>query len=362
MVRRVFLQGGRSAARARALLIAVSIAVSVASPLVAVANGAIIWGATVTLESERPASWARMVNLEGDEWLAAYAVFGDPGGSVIHVKRSVDRMRSWSYVTRIAEPGRQLDNAFLVRLANGDILLGMRSVVAKRSYRVQVYRSRDGGRSFRFLSIVDANERAGGSESVGVWEPFLYQLPDSRIVAVYANEKHSLARPAFSQVISQRISRDGGRSWGRERIAVAERGGGRARPGEPNVVRLPSGRYVMFYEVCGTENCTGHFSTSRNGVDWSAISSATIPGVYQNPQGVSLSDGTIAVTSNSARVTVSRDEGATWRESEPAFETSAWGALYQIGPQEVALVTGTGERPTRLLIRFGTLTAHPAQD
>ena len=142
-----------------------------------------------------------MVRLTSGEWLAAYAVFGDPAGSVIRLKRSADTMRSWTFVAEIAEPGRQLDNAFLVQLSNGDVLLAMRSLVPKRSYRVQVYRSRDGGRSFRFLSVIDANERPGGSESVGVWEPFLFELPDRRVAAVYANEKFSLARPSFSQVV-----------------------------------------------------------------------------------------------------------------------------------------------------------------
>ncbi len=338
----------------RALWIAVGIATLLA-PQAAAATDPIAWGATVTLEGEHPASWARMVWLDDGEWLAAYAVFGEPDGTVIHVKRSVDDMRSWALVTRIAEPGRQLDNAFLVRLADGDVLLAMRSLVAKRSYRVQVYRSRDGGKSFRFLSVIDANERPRGSESVGVWEPFVHQLPDGRVVALYANEKRSVARPAYSQVISQRVSRDGGRTWGRERPVVAEAGGGRDRPGEPNVVRVKDGTYVMFYEVCGSEDCTGHLSTSRDGTSWSPISRATIPGVYQNPQGLALPDGTLVVTSNSAGVVVSRDRGATWQSNAPAFDSSAWGALYQTGPNEVALVTGTGEKPRRLVIRFGTV-------
>lgn len=338
----------------RALWIAVGIAVLLAPRSVAAADS-IVWGETATLEGEHAASWARMVRLANGEWLAAYAVFGDPGGSVIHVKRSVDNMRSWTPVTRIAEPGRQLDNAFLVRLANGDVLLAMRSLVAKRSYRVQVYRSRDGGKSFRFLSVIDANERPRGSESVGVWEPFVHQLSDGRVVALYANEKRSVARPSFSQVVSQRVSRDGGRTWGRETSVVAEPGGGKARPGEPNVVRVKDGAYVMFYEVCGSEDCTGHLSTSRDGTTWSPMGHATIPGVHQNPQGLALPDGTLVVTSNSAGVVVSRDFGATWRPNAPAFDSSAWGALYQTGPDEVALVTGTGERPRRLVIRFGTI-------
>ena len=87
------------------------------------------------------------------------------------------------------------------------------------------------------------------------------------------------------------------------------------------------------------------------------MSDATIPGVYQNPQGLCLPDGTLVVTSNSGGVVASPDLGATWRENEPAFDTSSGGALYSTRPNEVALVTGTGGNPKRLLIRFGTVTA-----
>ena len=314
------------------------------------------WGPTVPLETKHRASWARLSRLRNGDWLAAYAVFGNPSGTVIHVKRSGDRMRSWTYVTQVAEPGRQLDNANLLQLANGDVLLAVRSLVPKKSYRVQVYRSTDDGRSFRFLSVIEANETPNGSEGVGVWEPFLLQLPDNRVAAFYANEKHSTAEPAYSQVISERISADGGATWGEEILAVAEPG--QARPGEPNVLRLPDNRYMLFYEVCGTEPCAGRFSVSADGVNWPGTIGAPIPHVYQNPQGLSLGDGTLVVTSNSAEVIFSRDSGMTWEPIRPAFSSSRWGALYQTGAREVALVTGTvgTERmPGQLLIRIGEI-------
>ena len=78
--------------RMRLLPFAILITLVPPSPAAA-ATGPITWGATVTLEGERPASWARMVRLTSGEWLAAYAVFGDPAGSVIRLKRSADAMR-----------------------------------------------------------------------------------------------------------------------------------------------------------------------------------------------------------------------------------------------------------------------------
>lgn len=337
-------------------LAAVAFALYVLPGNVAGAERHIVWKDTFALETVDRASWARLVKLRDNRWLAGYAVFNNSTGSRLRIKQSDDDLRSWKQLTEVAEPGRQLDNANLLQLTNGDVLLAMRSLIPRKSYRVQVYRSTDGGRSFRFLSIIDRNEKPNNLENVGVWEPFLLETPDGKVAAFYANEMHSAGDPSYSQVISTRVSSDGGASWGEGIRAVAERG--KARPGEPNVVRLPQGRYMLFYEVCGTERCAGHYSLSDDGLTWSGKIGGLIPGVYQNPQGLSLSDGTLIVTSNSAEVVVSEDAGKTWANNSPAFESSQWGALYQTGAREIALVTraaaGVG-KSGQLLIRIGTL-------
>lgn len=321
------------------------------------AKDLIVWGETSALETQQRASWARLARLKTGDWLAAYAVFGDSTDSRIRVKRSSDNMRSWTFLTEFGESGRQLDNANLVQLSNGDVLLAVRSLVDKKSYRVQIYKSVDNGRDFKFLSVIDANETANGADNVGVWEPFLLELSPNKVAAFYANEKHSKAVPAFSQIISEKISIDGGATWGAEIRAVAEKG--KSRPGEPNVVKLPNGNYVLFYEVCGSENCVGHLSVSKNGIDWSGKIGASVPDVFQNPQGIALDDKTFVVTSNNAKVIFSRDAGKSWRENSQAFDFSSWGAFYQTKPNEIALITGTkkieSER-NQLMIRFGKFT------
>jgi hypothetical protein len=45
---------------------------------------------------------------------------------------------------------------------------------------------------------------------------------------------------------------------------------GSSRPGMAIVVRLPSGRYVMSFEVCGRTNCEVHVKTSPDGDTWGA--------------------------------------------------------------------------------------------
>ena len=315
----------------------------------------IAWGETVVLE-ENPSSWARLVKLENGDWLAAYAVFGDPIGTKIRIKKSADNMRSWSYLTEFSEEGRKIDNANLVRISNGDVLLAARSLIDKKSYRVQVYKSSDGGKNFNFLSIIDANENPESAENVGVWEPFLIELSPEKLAAFYASEKYSKSDPSFSQIISEKISTDGGKTWEAESRAVAE--AGKSRPGEPNLVKLPNGKYVLFYEVCGSEDCAGHFSVSDDGENWSKKIGAKIRDVFQNPQGIALDDKTWLVTSNNAKVIYTKNAGKTWKKNNPAFKFSSWGAFYQTGETEIALVTGTKNEKSgrsKLLIRFGKI-------
>src|SRR5690349_23824907 len=75
----------------------------------AAADPVISWSTQpVVLESE-VSTWARMVQLPDGSWLAAYTIFKNP--TIIRVKRSIDRMRTWTRVTEVAEDGRNLDNA-----------------------------------------------------------------------------------------------------------------------------------------------------------------------------------------------------------------------------------------------------------
>lgn len=316
----------------------------------------ITWGKTGALETENNASWARMTHLKNGDWLAAYAVFNKSSESRIRVKKSTDNMRSWSLLTEFGEAGRKLDNANLLLLSSGEILLAVRSLVDKKSYRVQVYKSLNDGREFKLSSVIDANEAADGADNAGVWEPFLIELRKGLIAAFYASEKFS--KFGYSQIISERISADGGATWSGEIRAVAE--AGKSRPGEPNVIKLPDGNFLLFYEVCGSEDCAGHFSVSKTGIDWSGRIGAFIPEVFQNPQGIALDNQTFIVTSNNAKVIFTRDAGKSWQLNSPAFDFSSWGAFYQTSANEIALVTGTkksrNER-NRLLIRFGAINS-----
>jgi hypothetical protein len=214
-----------------------------------------------------------------------------------------------------------------------------------------LYESLDLGASFQYLSLVEWDHDVGG-----VYEPFLYLQPDGSILCFYASEIHSLDASPYEQTLSEKVSFDGGRTWGPEIIAVAQPG--KARAGEGNVVRISGTVLGLFYEMCGSENCIGHVIYSSDGVTWSGIGPA-LPTTFQNVSAVALDNGLILATSNLTRVIVSPDAGNTWiRVPQWPFLYGSWPALYQTGPNEVAMVvSGGGDHGEHgLYIRFGTIS------
>jgi hypothetical protein len=334
-------------------LLAITLAL-VCAGSVALGQEAITWTRqSVVLESD-PSSWARMVQLPDGSWLAAYMVATTPNR--IRVKRSLDSMRTWQYVTEITEEGRDLDNPTLCLRPDGVVLLAIRSVITGQSYYIETYQSNDNGNSFQYQSQVDWDRRAGG-----VYEPYLYVLPNGDLTCFYTTEAHRFETPSYSQTLSQKVSQDGGETWGPEIFAIAQPGA--ARPGIANIVPLPGGVLALFYEMCGTENCIGHVSYSTDGITWPGIGPA-LPNTFQNVQAVGMENGLILATSNLKHVILSADYTNSWVDTRTRpFVYGVWPALYQTGPDEVALVmTGAGDNgETGEYIRFGTVNASAFQ-
>lgn len=291
-----------------------------------------------------------MVHLRDGSWLAAYTI--GPWPTALRVKRSFDDMRTWTWVAEVREDGRSLDNANLYERPDGVVLLAMRSVIKGHSWRINVYQSGDAGNSWQFLSTVDRNEDGNRG---GVWEPFLLGLPDGRLACFYADETHSVENPAYSQLISERISDDGGFTWGAEVFAVAEPGA--ARPGEPNVEPTKNG-FLLFYEVCGSQKCVGHTSWSPDGVSWAGNIGPAIPNTYQDAQGLAMDNGLVLAVSNEKALLIGDSQGVNWMDSGTRpFAYGVWPALYPLSPNEFAMViTGGGENgEAGEYIRFGRI-------
>lgn len=342
--RRVFIPAARS-------LLGITFAVIyLEAPLGAEESaGPIAWGASVTISS---GGWGRLEHRGDGEWLAVTTHFPAGESSKLRVYQGGRYGRSWTRIAELAEPGRKLDNGNLVLLEEGTVLLTGRSLIDGASYRLPVYRSRDGGRTWTHLSTIDSNEGAPGTlNGKGLWEPYLHVLEDGRLSAFYSSEKHD----GYSQVVSEKVSSDGGASWGREIWAAAQPGGGGLRPGMPVAARLADGRRILVYEVVGLGNADVHAKISHDGVSWEEGLGVRIPGQHCGPYVAAVGDGRLFVSSCENVISMSEDLGESWvRVDPPAWDLGfafSWPAVYEIRDGELgAVVTAGGVK-----VRFGTL-------
>jgi hypothetical protein len=301
--------------------------------------------------------WGRMIRLPNDGWLCVNTRFGR-GESSLEIRLTTNAFQSWSKLSEVEVPGRFLDNGELIQLPSREILLTGRSLINEESYRLPVYRSLDGGKSWAAIGSIDANEGPPGSlPQRGLWEPHFFLLNDGRLAVAYANEKHAAEKPAFSQVCSERISSDGGKNWGDEIILAAEPGGGKLRPGMPVVARMSNGKFIAAYEVVGVGDADVFCKISEDGEHWPAGLGSHIEGQHAGPWVTALADGQLLLTSCANRFSRSRDFGATWNFVEPAawnFGTGkvfTWPAIYEIATNRIAaMVSRRGVQ-----LRFGRL-------
>jgi hypothetical protein len=315
--------------------------------------------------------YPRAVRITNGTWLLVFTTYvpGDSGyllnpkgGNVLVVFQSKDHCRTWKKVSTIADPGRDMDNGEMLELPNGDVLLAARSVRWQESYRLPVYRSSDHGLTWKRISEIDSNENkpgALGNPDKGVYEPHLYQIGPTVLAVMYSTEKHVTESPSFSQTVAEKISTDGGRTWGKE-IWVAS-GDAADRPGMPVWTRMNDGRYIVVYEVGGPKDYPIYSKVSEDGIHWDSGLGTPVPIQKGAPFVVGLSDGMLTLTSNNHRVSISSDFGKSWKAVPDAFPGGTgeafFSSIYQIDPEHIALMTGRA-RPKggRLIaIRLGAL-------
>ncbi len=189
------------------------------------------------------------------------------------IYKSSDNGKTWEFITRVSDTltGANSEwNPFLFELEKpcgnypaGTIILAACSIDPehnKASY-IRLYFSTDGGENFSQGVVVAS---AGGLEE-GVWEPFLLQLDDGRLVCYYSDDSDK----NHSQKIVYKISSDG-ENWSESTDIVATDIFAE-RPGMPVVTRLGDGSYFMVYEVVDKDGIDGnpvYFRRSTDGLDW----------------------------------------------------------------------------------------------
>lgn len=311
--------------------------------------------------------YCRLLQLKDGSWIAGYTISrnngyqNDPkGGLELQFSRSTDNCQTWKPMSLVSDPGRDLDNAQMIELPDGSILLGCRSVRWQESYILPVYKSTDKGKSWKKLSIIEENHgKPGelGKPDKGIYEPHFYLLGDGRLAVMYANEKHVTETPSYSQIISEKISTDGGKTWGDEIWVAHTPGQSASRPGMSVWTKMNNGQYRVVYEVCGPESCHIYTKTSTDGVNWPVGIGKLIPNQLGGPFILSLQNGGLIVTSNSSQVSISDDYGKTWKMIKQAWPKTLWPALYEIQPNKVGLVNAVPREKggNNIQIRLGEI-------
>jgi hypothetical protein len=318
------------------------------------------WGETTHIAN---AGWGRMIPLHGKDWLCVDNLYPKPN-AVWQLEISHDNARTWTPVTTVGEIGRNLDNGELIQLPNGTLLLTGRSVVTSRtpgvqqSYHLPVYRSTDAGKTWTFLSQVATsapNPNPPLQPSQGLWEPHFFLLPDKSLACAYADETLSAGQPAFSQIVSEKVSQDNGATWGPERVLASQTFGGGQRPGMPVVTRMKNGDYIAVYEVVGIGDADVYFKTSPDGASWPPGIGTPIAHQHAGPWVTSLQSGRLMVTSCENQISYSDDYGKTWLLASPPAvpfgHVFSWPAIYEIAPGQLAVMTSY----RGVQIRWGTV-------
>lgn len=330
-----------------------------------------------TADSGYGSQYCRLLDLGNNKWLAVYTVSTNPGykkyaqgGLRLEIAQSVDNGKTWKTISRLKDPGRDLDNGQLIALNNGHILLACRSVRWQSSYRLPVYESEDEGNSWKSLSVIDSNEGPEGSlghPDKGIYEPHFALLANGQLAVFYANEKHVTEEPSYSQVISEKISLDHGKTWGNEIFVAHDPQNKDARPGMPVCTQMKNGEFIVVYEVCGTKGCNIYQKSSNNGKDWPIGLGKEIPDQTGAPFVLSLTDGRLIVTSNRGNISLSDNFGQNWqlqnrawqftKPYEEDWQQGLWPSLYQFGPDKIGATAGLrvndGKKGRQVKLRFG---------
>lgn len=82
-----------------------------------------------------------------------------------------------------------------------------------------------------------------------------------------------------------------------------------------------------------------HYKISNDGIHWEAGNGTPVPEQWGGPYFEQLQDGTWLVTSNSGKISITRDEGKTWQLVEKMpFETHLWPSLYPLDDNRFLLL------------------------
>ena len=148
-----------------------------------------------------------------------------------------------------------------------------------------------------------------------------------------------------------------GKTWGEELWVVYAPGQNASRPGMPVWTKMKNGKYIVVYEICGPEHCNIYCKTSDDGVKWPTGFGEQIADQLGGPYALSLTNGSLVVTSNKSNISLSTDFGKSWKTINPAWPKTLWPSVYQTGNNEIGVVNTAprAEGGHNIQVRFGNV-------
>ena len=202
---------------------------------------------------------------------------------VFPIYESLDEGKSWEKIGQVEDTQlnwgcRYQPHLFELPVKCGDLEAGTvlcAGNIIPHDYKktaLHLYKSCDGGRNWEFVSEIASGGEAFvdikgiRDEDRPVWEPFLELTRDNRLICFFSDERLNQEK-GFNQLLAHKVSPDGGRTWGEEKIDVAFPNGV-LRPGMPVIARTGSGKLMMVYEMINQDSVPVYFRISDNMEDW----------------------------------------------------------------------------------------------
>ncbi|MCU1528682.1 MAG: alpha-glucosidase, family 31 of glycosyl hydrolase [Frondihabitans sp.] len=205
--------------------------------------------------------------------------------AVFPIYKSTNNGATWTHVTDVTDThygygNRQEPSLYELpqaagTLPEGTILLaGNVEPQDQSSTNLVLYDSTDAGSTWSYRSTIDTGgpaiyDPSPTSTTTAVWEPELILDSTGRLVVFFSDERQKAA--GILQAVGERISTDGGATWGAESNVVAVPDDN-TRPGMFSVTQLPNGSYFAVYEVVGQTNVPIYSRTSTDGDNWGTAS------------------------------------------------------------------------------------------
>ncbi|MEK8207169.1 RICIN domain-containing protein [Paenibacillus sp. FSL R5-0636] len=199
----------------------------------------------------------------------------------------------------------------------GTMLLAGNSVPSnKAATKLELYKSNDLGRTWTYVSTI----AEGGRNDIGydpIWEPF-FLVHNNKLIVYYSDERD----PAHAQKLVHQTTLEG-TNWGPV-VADVAFADSKLRPGMPTIAKLGNGNYAMTYEMVGYPGVPNYLKISADPESWNPTEVGTLVGYGGSPYISALGDGRLVlnvagkkeVLINSSRV----DASGSWVPYNPPVD------------------------------------------